>query len=64
MDRLSVLHAASVGGRELNGYGDTSKPTPGSSADLIFLTGSPLESHFSLEMMKMALTQRTLLEIS
>jgi imidazolonepropionase-like amidohydrolase len=64
MDRLSVLHAASVGGRELNGYGDTSKPTPGSSADLIFLTSSPLESHLSVEMMKMAVTNNNLVEIA
>ncbi len=44
MDRRSVLHAASVGGRELNGFGGSSTPVPGAVADLILLAGDPMES--------------------
>jgi imidazolonepropionase-like amidohydrolase len=43
MSRLQVLHAASVGGRELNGLGDQSSPIAGTAADLIFLDGNPLD---------------------
>lgn len=42
MDRLAVLHAATAGGRALNGCGEASTPLPGSAADLIFLEGDPL----------------------
>lgn len=44
MDRLAVLHAASVGGRALNGFGATSQPDPGSVADLILVEENPLSS--------------------
>ena len=42
MPRLDVLHAATVGGRHLNGLGDTSQPLPGAAADLIVVEGDPL----------------------
>jgi imidazolonepropionase-like amidohydrolase len=63
MDRLSVLHAASVGGRELNGLGAESKPTNGASADLIFLAGNPLLEKDSLESPQMVLTNKRLLTL-
>ena len=44
MDRRSVLHAASVGGRALNGFGDCSTPDPGSAADLILVEENPMSS--------------------
>lgn len=44
MDRLSVLHAASVGGRALNGFGSTSQPDPGVVADLILVEENPMSS--------------------
>lgn len=44
MDRRSVLHAASVGGRELNGFGAASTPEPGSVADLVVVDGNPMET--------------------
>lgn len=44
MDRRWVLHAASVGGRELNGLGGSSTPDAGSAADLILVEGNPMES--------------------
>jgi imidazolonepropionase-like amidohydrolase len=43
MSRLAVLHAASTGGRELNGLGAETAPQPGSVADLILLDGNPLD---------------------
>jgi imidazolonepropionase-like amidohydrolase len=43
MTRLAVLHAATTGGRELNGLGPETVPQPGCPADLIFLEGNPLE---------------------
>ncbi|HEX9364932.1 MAG TPA: amidohydrolase family protein [Candidatus Dormibacteraeota bacterium] len=43
MSRLAVLHAASTGGRELNGLGAETSPQPGSVADLILLDGNPLD---------------------
>jgi imidazolonepropionase-like amidohydrolase len=42
LDRLSVLGAATVGGRELNGLGGSSTPEPGLSADVILVEGDPL----------------------
>jgi imidazolonepropionase-like amidohydrolase len=63
MDRLSVLHAASVGGRELNGLGAESRPTNGASADLIFLAGNPLLEKDSLESPQMVLTNKRLLTL-
>jgi len=42
MSRLEVLHAATVGGRELNGFGGASAPVPGSAADLLIVAGDPL----------------------
>lgn len=44
MERLAVLHAATVGGRELNGFGASSTPEPGVAADLIIVEESPLRS--------------------
>ena len=44
MDRRSVLHAASVGGRELNGFGGATGPVAGAAADLILLGGNPMDS--------------------
>ncbi|MXZ67777.1 MAG: amidohydrolase family protein [Acidimicrobiia bacterium] len=44
MDRRSVLHAASVGGRSLNGFGDCSTPDPGAVADLILVEENPMSS--------------------
>jgi len=41
MDRLSVLQAATVGGRELNGLGGATTPEAGVSADLILVDGDP-----------------------
>jgi imidazolonepropionase-like amidohydrolase len=43
MDRLAVLHAATVGGREMNGLGAVSRPVPTSPADLLLVDGDPLE---------------------
>ncbi len=40
---LQVLHAATTGGRALNGLGDATAPEPGAAADLIFTEGNPLE---------------------
>lgn len=60
MNRLSVLHAASIGGRELNGFGDASVPKLGHSADLIVLSGNPLEDNASLERPQMVLTNKKL----
>ena len=44
MDRRSVLHAASVGGRELNGFGGASTPVSGAAADLLLLAQNPMDS--------------------
>lgn len=44
MDRRSVLRAASVGGRDLNGFGDSSTPDPGAVADLLLLRENPMAS--------------------
>jgi imidazolonepropionase-like amidohydrolase len=43
MSKLQVLHAASAGGRELNGLGGETSPQAGSVADLILVDGNPLE---------------------
>ena len=43
VDRLTVLHAATIGGRELNGLGPESLPEPGAAADLVLTEGSPLD---------------------
>lgn len=43
MDRLAVLHAATVGGRALNGLGEHTRPEPGAAADLLLVAGSPLD---------------------
>ena len=43
MAKLAVLHAATTGGRELNGLGAATAPQPGSAADLILLEGNPLD---------------------
>lgn len=42
MDRRSVLEAATVGGRALNGIGEASTPEPGAVADVILVEGDPL----------------------
>lgn len=44
VDRLTVLHAATIGGRELNGLGPESLPEPGAAADLVLTEGSPLDA--------------------
>ncbi len=44
MSRRAVLHAASVGGRQLNGFGSSSQPDPGSVADLILVEENPMRS--------------------
>jgi imidazolonepropionase-like amidohydrolase len=49
MSRLEVLHAATSGGRELNGMGDASAPTLGALADLLILDKNPLEDLSSLQ---------------
>lgn len=64
MDRLSVLHAASVGGRELNGLGSESRPTHGASADLIFLSGNPIDHKEVLESPRLVLTNKKLVVTS
>lgn len=43
MDRRSVLEAATVGGRALNGYGEASTPEPGVVADLVLVEGDPMD---------------------
>jgi imidazolonepropionase-like amidohydrolase len=43
IDRLTLVHAATVGGRALNGLGGETTPAPGSFADLIVLDGDPLD---------------------
>jgi imidazolonepropionase-like amidohydrolase len=43
IDRRVVLHAATSGGRELLGLGDSTKPAPGDAADLIIVDGDPLD---------------------
>lgn len=49
MDRRSILRAASVGGRDLNGFGDQSMPDPGAAADLLFLEDDPMVSPGTLK---------------
>jgi imidazolonepropionase-like amidohydrolase len=48
MPRLEVLHAATVGGRELNGLGTTSTPDPGTAADLVLWEHDPLDGPHAL----------------
>jgi imidazolonepropionase-like amidohydrolase len=43
LPRLDVLRAATVGGRDLNGLGNHTSPTPGAAADLIMVERNPLE---------------------
>ena len=43
LPRLAVLHAATVCGRELNGFGAETAPQPGSIADLVLLEGNPMD---------------------
>jgi imidazolonepropionase-like amidohydrolase len=43
VDRLTVLRAATVGGRALNGVGAETAPGHGSAADLLLLDGDPLD---------------------
>lgn len=49
MSRLEVLHAATSGGRELNGLGNASSPEFGSTADLLILDKNPLEDLTTLQ---------------
>ena len=56
MDRRSVLAAASVGGRELNGLGGASAAVPGAAADLILLAGNPMESLAALRQPLLVIT--------
>lgn len=44
MDRRSVLRAATVGGRDLNGFGSASNPEPGAVADVLLVPANPMES--------------------
>lgn len=48
MDRLAVLRAATVGGRELNGFGAVSTPEDGCAADLILVRESPMDDPATL----------------
>ena len=48
MDRLSVLRAATTGGRALNGLGEHTRPVPGAAADLILVDGDPLTDPMAL----------------
>jgi imidazolonepropionase-like amidohydrolase len=43
VDRRTVLHAATSGGRELLGLGASTRPQPGDAADLIVVDGDPLD---------------------
>lgn len=43
LDRLTLLRAATAGGRELNGLGGATTPEPGSAADLVLLRSHPLD---------------------
>ncbi|MFP4233328.1 MAG: amidohydrolase family protein [Nitriliruptoraceae bacterium] len=42
MPRREVLHAATVGGRAMNGFQDASAPEPGAVADLVAVEGDPM----------------------
>ena len=42
LDRPAVLHAATTGGRALNGLGEHTRPDPGAAADLLLVDGDPL----------------------
>jgi imidazolonepropionase-like amidohydrolase len=53
---LQVLHAATVGGRALNGLGEATAPEPGTAADLIFTAGNPLEDWDVLEQPRAVMT--------
>ncbi len=56
MDRRAVLHAATIGGRELNGLGGSSLPKPGAAADLILVAGNPMESPETLQRPELVIT--------
>ena len=56
MDRRAVLHAASVGGRDLNGFGSASIPVPGSAADLILVEENPISSLATLRQPLLVMT--------
>ena len=56
MDRLAILHAASVGGRHLNGFGGASLPHHGSVADLILLEENPMSSFAALSRPSLVIT--------
>jgi imidazolonepropionase-like amidohydrolase len=43
IDRLTLLHAATVAGRALNGLGEGTAPSPGDAADLLVIDGHPLD---------------------
>jgi imidazolonepropionase-like amidohydrolase len=43
MSRMEVIHAATSGGRELNGFGSASSPEVGAVADLLILDENPLD---------------------
>jgi imidazolonepropionase-like amidohydrolase len=43
VDRRTVLHAATSGGRELLGLGASTRPSPGDAADLIVVDGDPFD---------------------
>lgn len=57
MGRLAVLHAASVGGRELNGFGPGSTPDPGAAADLVLLEQNPMSSLETLRQPMLVMSQ-------
>jgi imidazolonepropionase-like amidohydrolase len=48
MDRLGVLHAASVGGRQMVGLDSYTCPEPGAAADLILLEADPRQDLHAL----------------
>lgn len=56
MDRRSVLHAATVGGRELNGFGGATAPVPGTAADLILVEANPMDSLATLRRPRLVIT--------
>ena len=49
MSRLEVIHAATAGGRDLNGLGSASAPEIGATADLLILDKNPLEDVATLK---------------
>lgn len=57
MGRQAVLHAASVGGRQLENLGGSSAPDHGSVADRILLEENPLSSLATLSESLLVITR-------